>query len=332
MKDTPPIRLSSTQVAGTPRAHRRADPVLDGLRAAHKYLPCRLLYDARGAALFERICTLDAYYPTRTEIALLEQHLPEISDLLGAHARVIEPGSGEGIKTRLLLEALEAPAIYVPIDVSHEQLTSTAARLRAGFPDLEVTPVAGDYTTPLALPATRAHSARTLVFFPGSTIGNFEPDEARDFLARFAALAGAGAQLLLGADSTSDPDVLLRAYDDEEGVTAAFDLNVLAHLRHTHAASFDLDSFVHRAVWNQARARVEMHLVSRCRQSVHVAGELFHFARGESIVTEHCYKHSPAAMAELLAAAGWSVRQTFTGAPQPMRLWLCETSESSPRQ
>jgi L-histidine Nalpha-methyltransferase len=307
------------------RAARVEDPVLAGLRAARKHLPCRLLYDARGAALFERICTLDAYYPTRTEIALLERCLPDVARVVGDGACVIEPGSGEGIKTRRLLEALAAPAAYVPIDVSSEQLVCTAARLRAAFPDLEVAPLAGDYTRPLVLPHLRRRHARTLVFFPGSTIGNFEPDEARDFLARFAQLAGAGALLLLGADSTRDPEVLLRAYDDEEGVTAAFDLNVLAHVNRTHAGSFDGDAFMHRAVWNAACSRVEMHLVSRVHQVVKVAGEAFRFARGESIVTEHCYKYAPETLRELLEGAGWQVLEVFTGAPQPMRLWLCAT-------
>jgi dimethylhistidine N-methyltransferase len=324
MKHTSPIRISAAAAIAAPRPQRAPDAVLDGLGAAHKRLPCSLLYDARGAALFEQICTLDAYYPTRTEIALLEDHLAEIAQVVGPRARVIEPGSGEGVKTHRLLEALEAPAAYVPIDVSAEQLVCTAARLRADFPGLEVAPLAGDYTTKLTLPELRARFERTLVFFPGSTIGNFEPEDARDFLARFAVLAGPRAVLVLGADSTNDPDVLLRAYDDEEGVTAAFDLNLLAHVNRTHAATFELGNFTHRAVWNAARSRIEMHLVSRVRQSVRVGGETFHFARGESIVTEHCYKHPEQMVRTLLAQAGWTVREVFTGTPNPMRLWVAE--------
>jgi L-histidine N-alpha-methyltransferase len=326
MKQESPVRILADVDRARPR--RKADPVLDGLRAAHKRLPCSLLYDARGAALFERICTLDAYYPTRTEIALLEANIAEIAADVGPGARVIEPGSGEGVKTRKLLGALERPAAYVPIDVSAEQLRSTAAKLRAAFPGLEVAPLAGDYTTKLTLPEVRASYARTLVFFPGSTIGNFEPEDARDFLARFAEMAGPGARLLLGADGTSDVDVLLRAYDDEEGVTAEFNLNLLAHVNQLYDAAFDHDAFAHRSVWNAARSRIEMHLVSRVRQSVRVGGDLggewIHFARGESIVTEHCYKHSAESIRELLAAAGWRVRSVYTGAPQPMRLWACE--------
>jgi L-histidine Nalpha-methyltransferase len=299
------------------------DDVLAGLRAPRKHLPCRLLYDARGAELFEQICTLDEYYPYRSELALLDHHLPAIATAIGPAARVIEPGSGAGRKTRMLLAALNHPSIYIPIDVSAEQLADTARILRAEFAGLEVLPITADYTTAFQLPATRA-TGRTLVFFPGSTIGNFEPDEARAFLARFATLAGPGAALVLGTDSNRDADQLLRAYDDAPGVTAAFDLNVLAHLNRSHAATFDLGAFLHRAVWDAPRSRVEMHLVSRRRQRVEVAGETICFERGEPIVTEHCYKHSPDTITALLADAGWHVRQIFPDPDSRMRLWLAE--------
>lgn len=298
-----------------------ADDVLVGLRAPRKHLPCRLLYDARGAELFEQICTLDEYYPYRSELALLDRTLPAIAGAVGPAARVIEPGSGAGKKTRMLLAALERPAVYVPIDVSAEQLGATARDLHAAYPGLEIAPIAADYTRSLELPATRC-TGRTLVFFPGSTIGNFEPEEAARFLARFAALAGGDGRIVLGADSNRDPDELLRAYDDARGVTAAFDLNVLAHLNRSHAATFELDAFMHRAVWNDAHSRVEMHLVSRRRQVVEVAGEPIAFERGEAIVTEHCYKHRPEAIAQLLAHAGWQVHQSFADPRGRMRLWL----------
>jgi dimethylhistidine N-methyltransferase len=297
------------------------DEVIAGLRAPRKHLPCKLLYDARGAELFEQICTLDEYYPYRTELALLDQHLPAIAAAVGPGARVIEPGSGAGRKTRRLLAALDRPAMYIPIDVSAEQLAVTVRELRAQHPSLEIAPIAADYAAPLELPVG---GDRSLVFFPGSTIGNFEPDDARQFLARFAELAGPGAALLLGADANGDPYTLLPAYDDARGVTAAFDLNALAHLNRSHGATFDLSAFMHRAVWNTARSRIEMHLVSRRRQIVEVAGELIQLERGEPIVTEHCYKHAPDALAGLLAAAGWRVRQTFADADGRMRLWLGE--------
>ena len=300
------------------------DDVIAGLRAPHKHLPCKLLYDARGAELFEQICTLDEYYPYRSEIALLDRHLPAIAQAIGSAARVIEPGSGAGRKTRMLLAALDRPASYVPIDVSAEQLAATARALADAYPGLEVAPVTADYTRPLALPPPAPGTGRTAVFFPGSTIGNFEPDDARGFLTRMAELAGPGAALVLGADSNIDPEQLLRAYDDAQGVTAAFDLNVLAHLNRSHGATFDLSAFLHRAVWNAQRSRIEMHLVSRRRQVVEVAGEPIRFERGEAIVTEHCYKHPPEALAALLASAGWRASRTFADPEGRMRLWLAE--------
>jgi len=318
MKPTPPRAIRRRAVA------LASDDVLAGLRAPHKHLPCRLLYDARGAALFEQICSLDEYYPYRAELALLEQHLPAIAQAVGPAARVIEPGSGAGQKTRMLLAALDRPASYIPIDVSAEQLATTARDLHAEFAGLEIVPIAADYTTSLALPPAPPGTGRTLVFFPGSTIGNFEPDDARRFLLRFATLAGPGAAIVLGADSNADAEALLRAYDDAQGVTAAFDLNVLAHINRTHAATFDLAAFMHRAVWDAARSRIEMHLVSRRRQVVQVAGEPIRLERGEPIVTEHCYKHAPEVLAALLDESGWRVRQVFADPRGRMRLWLGE--------
>lgn len=306
------------------------DDVVAGLRAPRKSLPCRLLYDARGAELFEQICTLPEYYPTRAEKALLRAHLPAVAAAVGPGARIIEPGSGAGEKTRMLLTALARPAVYVPIDVSAEQLAANADALRAEFPRLAVHPVCGDYTQAIDVPDADT-AGRTLVFFPGSTIGNFEPDEARRFLARFAALAGPRGQLLLGADSNADPASLVPAYDDAAGVTAAFDLNILAHLNHSHAATFDLGAFTHRAVWDAARSRIEMHLVSTRAQRVEVAGHPIAFAAGEPIVTEHCYKHPAPVLAGLLAEAGWTVREVFTEAAGRMRLWLADVTAAPGR-
>jgi dimethylhistidine N-methyltransferase len=237
---------------------------------------------------------------------------------------VIEPGSGDGRKTRKLLHAMEAPSSYVPIDIAHDQLHRLAEQLRRELPGVEIEPVTADYSEPFELPMPQRAFRRSLVFFPGSTIGNFEPADARRFLARLAELAGGDRMLLLGADATREPGVLLRAYDDEHGVTAAFDKNVLVQLNRTHGATFDLDAFEHRAIWNAAASRVEMHLVSKRRQVVHVAGQAFGFVAGEPIVTEHCYKHTPAAMHALLTAAGWRPRQVFTAEATPFRLWLCE--------
>jgi dimethylhistidine N-methyltransferase len=311
-------------MTSTQHVHQATPDVIAGLRAEKKRLPCRLLYDLRGARLFERICTVPEYYVARSEIALYARHLHELAATIGARARVVEPGSGAADKTRMLLAALESPAVYVPIDVCGEQLDVASRSLRAEHPGLEVAPLHGDYTQPLNLPRTQAQHARTLVFFPGSTIGNFEPHEAQSFLVRFGELAGRGALMLLGADSNADVNALLRAYDDSEGVTNAFNLNVLAHLNRTHGASFDLRAFTHRAVWNAARSRVEMHLVSLREQTVWIAGTRVRFARGEPIVTEHCYKHSPRALESMLANAGWRARRTYADDHARMHLWVAE--------
>lgn len=300
------------------------DDVIAGLSAPRKRLPCRLLYDAQGAELFESITRVDDYYPTRTESELLDRHLPQIAQQIGMHARVIEPGVGDGHKTRRLLRALDRPSSYVGIDVAAEQLARFTTELRADMPDVDVQGVVADYTQPFALP-TPAHGwKKTLVFFPGSTIGNFEPPDARAFLGMLGRIAGDERLLLLGADGTRDVPALLRAYDDPLGVTAEFNLNVLRHLNRTRGATFDLACWEHRAVWNGESSRVEMHLVSKCRQIVRVDKQTFAFAAGETIVTEHCYKHSPMAMQAILGSAGWRPRQVFTSPQHPYRLWLCE--------
>jgi L-histidine Nalpha-methyltransferase len=300
------------------------DDVLAGLCAPRKHLPCRLLYADAGARLFERICALDAYYPTRTELALLDHYLPQIAQHVGPGVRVVEPGSGDGRKSRKLLHALDQPSSYIPIDIAGDQLHRLADSLRGELPGVDIQPVRADYSEAFELPAPQRAFKRTLVFFPGSAIGNFEPADARRFLQRLAQLAGPNRMLLLGADGTRDPETLARAYDDELGVTAAFDKNALVHLNHARGADFDVEAFDHRAVWNAAESRIEMQLVSKRRQVVHVAGEPIAFAAGEQIVTEHCYKHTPAAMHGLLTSAGWRPRQVFTSTVTPFRLWLCE--------
>jgi L-histidine N-alpha-methyltransferase len=306
------------------RTNLLEDDVIAGLSAPKKRLPCRLLYDAHGASLFESITRLDDYYPTRTEDELLAEHLGQIAQAAGRQVRVIEPGCGDGHKTRRLLRALDRPSSYVGIDVAHEQLARFTHELRNDMPNLDVQGVAADYTQPFVLPTPGHDWKKTLVFFPGSTIGNFEPTDARSFLAMLGRIAGDDRLLLLGADGTRDVPALMRAYDDPMGVTAEFNKNILVRLNRERGATFDLDCFEHRAVWNSDASRVEMHLVSTCRQIVRVDKQTFAFAAGEPIVTEHCYKHSPMAMQAILGAAGWRPRQVFTSSHQPYRLWLCE--------
>lgn len=300
------------------------DDVLAGLRAPRKQLPNRLLYDAAGAELFEHVTALDGYYPARTELALLRQHAATIAHHVGPEARVVEPGGVDATLSRMLLTALERPSSYAAIDLAHDQLQRSASLLRAALPKLEVQPVTADYPRGFDLPVPQHEWRRTLMFFPASRIGNLEPSEARSFLKLLAEAAGPERLLLLGADGTRDPKLLHRAYDDDSGVTAQFDKHVLAHLNATRGATFDLDSFEHRAVWNEAASRIEMHLVSLRRQVVRIDDTSITFGECESIVTEHSYKHTPVAMQAILASAGWRPRHVFTATQVPYRLWLCE--------
>jgi len=305
------------------RARIPQDDVLTGLMSRPKRLPCRLLYDRRGTELFDRITCLDDYYLTRVELRLLDECLRRIAADVGVAARVIEPGSGAGIKTKRLLRALDQPASYVGIDVSREALAYTAEVLTREHPRLDVHTIAGDFTRPFALPAPRRPVGRTLVFFPGSTIGNFEPHEAVTFLAGLLRSAGSNSRLLVGADGTREREVVERAYNDYEGVTAEFNKNVLAHLNQTRGTAFDLDAFDHRAIWSERLSRIEMHLVAKRTQHVVLDGTAIVLASGEPIVTEYSYKHTLTAMRSILLAAGWRVRDVYTGREQPMRLWLC---------
>ena len=300
------------------------DDVLAGLQSNPKRLPCRLLYDERGSELFDQITGLDEYYPTRVELRLLDDCLPIIAADVGVSARVIEPGAGAGIKTKRLLRALDVPASYVGIDVSRAALDYATRVLRAEHPRLDVHAICADFTRPFTLPAPRRPIGRTLVFFPGSTIGNFEPHDAVTFLAALQRSAGPTSRLVIGADGTRHKETVERAYNDYEGVTAEFNKNVLAHLNRTRGTAFEIDAFEHQAVWNERYSRIEMRLVSKRAQHVALDGRAIELAAGEPIITEYSYKHAMHAMRGILLAAGWQVRNVFTGKEQPMRLWLCE--------
>ncbi len=306
------------------RSLRADDDVLAGLRAPRKHLPSRLLYEGAGVELFEHVAQLEAYYPARAELALLHQHAGTIAHHVGAEARVIEPGGCDSVRSRLLLSALERPSSYVSIASAPGPLHRAANLLRAALPKLEVQAVTAESTRGFDLPVPQHEWRRTLVVLPASRIGNLEPDEARTFLKLLGDAAGSDRLLLLGADGTRDPKLLHGAYDDERGVNAAHAKHVLAHLNATRGATFDLDEFEHRAVWNDAASRMEMHLVSLRRQSVHIDDTTVTFAECESIVTAHSYKHTPVAMQAILASAGWRPRHVFTATHVPYRLWLCE--------
>ncbi|MBC7951835.1 MAG: L-histidine N(alpha)-methyltransferase [Rhodospirillaceae bacterium] len=266
--------------------------MLAGLTRRPRAVPCKYLYDAEGSALFERITELEEYYPTRTEIGLLTDQGGEIAQVVGAGARVVEFGAGSMRKTRLLLAALEAPAAYVPIDVAREPLLLAARRIAQVHPAMAVAPMVADFNHPLVLPPDADGDGPVLGFFPGSTIGNMMPGDARDFLRRVAKLVGPGGRLLVGVDLTKDPHVLETAYDDSQGVTTAFIRNLLARANRELEADFDIRAFDHRAWWNAREGRVEIHLVASRRQAVSVAGRLFAFRRGDTLHVEDCYKYT----------------------------------------
>ena len=288
------------------------DEVLAGLCKPHKELPSKLFYDARGSRLFEQITQLDEYYPTRTELGILRTHGADMAQLLGPACLLIEYGSGSGQKTRVLLDQLVDPVAYVPIDISREMLQASSAELSAAYPGLEVLPVWADYTQAVDLPLPRRAARRRVVFFPGSTIGNFDPEPARVFLSRVAEVCGRGGGLLIGVDLKKDPSILHRAYNDAQGVTAAFNLNLLERLNRELGADFQLDRFYHYAYYNPVIGRVEMHLVSAVDQQVHIGGVVVRFTVGDSIWTESSYKFNPDEFAALGAAAGWQVERVWT--------------------
>jgi dimethylhistidine N-methyltransferase len=286
------MRLTDSAVPATGTEQQFRADVLSGLRRPFKELPCKYFYDEAGSRLFEEICDLDEYYLTHTELKIMQRHAAEMAALLGPDCLLIELGSGNSLKTRLLLDQLPRPAAYVPVDVAHEQLLRSAQELPASYPGLEVLPVCADFTGDFRLPLPEGHPARRVVYFPGSTLGNFGPPEAAALLSRIAGLCGRGGALLLGIDLQKDVGVLEAAYNDRRGVTAAFNLNLLARINRELGADFTLDAFRHHAFYNRRLACIEMHLISRRAQQVRIGAEIVHFAKEESIRTERSYKYN----------------------------------------
>ncbi|PTW59823.1 dimethylhistidine N-methyltransferase [Breoghania corrubedonensis] len=294
---------------------------LAGLTAPRKTLPTKYLYDAEGSRLFEEICGLPEYYPTRTETALLQTIAHDLAASISRHAVLVEFGSGASVKTRALLDAAPHLEVYVPIDISQSALDEAAESLRADFPDLQVVPLVADFTASHALPAA-ADGRPHVGFFPGSTIGNFSPEAAGHFLKSALATLGADSRFILGVDLAKEPEVMVPAYDDAQGVTAAFNLNLLARLNRELGADFVLDAFAHRAVWNEAESRMEMHLVSRKEQTVHLGGREIVFTEGETIHTENSHKYTYEAIAVLAAKAGWRIEESWVSDPFPFAILL----------
>lgn len=288
-----------------------------GLSRTVRSVSPKFFYDVEGSALFDRICDLPEYYPTRTELQILTDHAADMAAEIGANAEIIEFGAGSLTKVRLLLDALEAPRRYVPIDISGDHLEAAAQRLRADYPELVVQPVVADYTMPLVLPAPGEGAGRRVGFFPGSTLGNFTPDEALSFL-QLAARLLRGGGLLLGVDLVKDAALLHAAYNDAEGVTAAFNLNLLRRANAELGTDFDLDGFAHAAFYNAPLRRIEMHLVSQRAQRVAFGIDVFDFAEGETIHTENSHKFTIDSLRVLAEKAGFVPKAVWT---DPARLF-----------
>jgi dimethylhistidine N-methyltransferase len=294
-----------------PSTDRFFDELLLGLSGDPKTISSKFFYDQTGCELFDQICCLEEYYPTRTEMLILRNNVAEICTLFGPECRLIELGSGSSAKIRVLLDHLYKPAAYVPIDIAREHLLRSTARLARIYPQLCITPICADFTGPLTLPDPPYPMQQTVAFFPGSTIGNLEPAHAEKFLRRIAILCGAGGGLLIGVDLKKDRLTLERAYNDARGITAAFNLNLLTRINRSFNAGIQTDQFRHHAFYNDQFGRIEMHLVSLVDQTAELNGTPFFFGPGEHIITEYSYKYAPPEFAELAARAGWNVRKVW---------------------
>lgn len=293
-----------------PEANTLHEDVLHGLRQPQKFIPPKYFYDERGSQLFDAICETEEYYPTRTEMAILEHNLEQICACLGSDCVLVEPGSGSSRKVRLLLDKLE-PHTYMPLDISSDYLKSVAHGLAKDYPHINVTAACVDYTAPISLPYF-PKNRRRVAFFPGSSIGNFEPEQAVTFLGNLADLVSPDGGLLIGVDLKKPASILNAAYNDRQGMTAQFNLNLLAHINRELNGDFDFDGFEHDAFYNEQKSRIEMHLLSKREQRVTVAGHGFRFNPGESIHTENSYKYTIESFQALARQAGFEPRKVWT--------------------
>jgi L-histidine Nalpha-methyltransferase len=286
--------------------------VIAGLSKRARTLPCKYFYDERGSELFQKICELPEYYLTRAELQILGRYADEMANAAGPRIELIGLGTGAGTKTRILLDKLQAPVAYVPVDISKEQLQRSTKLFQKIFPELEILPVCADYLEPVTLPAASNRPTRKVVYFPGSTIGNFKPDPARKFLRRISNYVEPGGGLLIGVDLHKNRHVLERAYNDSAGVTAQFNLNLLVRANRELGADFDVKRWRHQAVYNPTESRVEIYLVSDTPQPVRIADRRFDFRAGEKITTEYSYKHGPEAFIALARSAGFEFAHMWT--------------------
>jgi len=288
------------------------DDVLKGLSSVPRSIPSKYFYDDIGSTIFDEICELDEYYPTRAESEIMYRYGDEIACRLGSDVRLVEYGSGSSTKTRILLDHLVDPCLYVPVDISNQHLARTADILARDYPLLSVAPVAADFTRPFKVPKSEFEPCRTCVYFPGSTIGNFAQEEAIQLLADIADRCERGDGLLIGFDLRKGIDVLEMAYNDRAGVTAAFNKNLLHRMNSELGANFDARQFGHHAFFNDAAGRIEMHLVSQREQAVSIADHSFRFDRSETICTEYSHKYSISEFEQMAAQVGWQCQETWS--------------------
>lgn len=298
-------------VPAKPTPDTLTDDVLAGLKKDPKELSPVWFYDELGSFLFDNICELPEYYITRTELQIMQAHAAEMARHIGPEAAVIELGSGTSQKTRLLLDKLDHPLAYVPVDIAREHLFAAAGALAKDYPNLHIVPVCADFTQPFELPQFVSTAKRRIVYFPGSTLGNFDRTQARALLAQMRDLIGRNGAVLIGIDLYKDPSILERAYDDAAGVTAEFNLNALRHVNRELGANFDLEAFEHVAVWVEDQSRIEMHLVSKKDQVVRVGSEKIRIASGEHLRTEYCHKYTLEGFSELAATADLAVKRVW---------------------
>lgn len=300
--------MESTSLTNT----RMRDEVLQGLSSSYKTLPCKYLYDEEGSELFDRICELEEYYPTRTELKIMRDNIPEILRFIPQNSLLIELGSGSSLKTRMLLDNHPNLAGYVPVDISEEFLLDTAEKLRIRYPEIPIIPMVADYTHPFKITDLDIQHDHVIVYFPGSTIGNFLPEQAVTFLRQISSICENDGGLLIGVDLKKDPKILEKAYNDNQGVTAAFNMNILTRLNRELDANFDTDAFRHEAVYNQAFGRVEMHLISLQEQDIKVGDDIIHLRKGESIHTENSYKYDISRFNKMAENAGFTLQNVWT--------------------
>lgn len=286
--------------------------VQSGLSQTRKTMPSKYFYDEAGSVLFDKICELPEYYPTRTEMQIMTDHIEDMTDVIGDRCQLIEYGSGSSLKTRILLDAAINLASYVPVDISRSHLLLAANRLREMYPYIEVLPVCADYTRPFVLPRSQQPSRHAVVYFPGSTIGNFTPEQALGFLASIADTCGKGGGLLIGVDVKKDKATLEAAYNDSAGVTADFNKNILVRMNRELGSNFIVDQWDHKAVYDDSHGRIEMHLTSQVNQKVCVDDMKIQFRSGETIMTEVSYKYALSEFEQLADRAGWQVQQVWT--------------------